>query len=219
MTNTPVEDEKVVGFNYAPLAPDKAKVAQEAAVRIKQQMNGSMIKIGHDLRKIKKILPRGLFGKWIRGEFGMTMRTAQRCMRAARLAAESDTVSQLPPTALYALSAPTTPNAVREKVLKGLDKGTKFGTKEITALIREEKKNEANGPTSRAAKQHNPVSDESSTQRQIVISCTERVQRKLRAKHPPADKKAFLAQVHREGDRFVVHDLKPIRRTSDKPTK
>ena len=209
----------IVGFNYDLLPPDVAQVAQKAALYIKARLNDSLIEIGKGLRIAKKSLGRGLFGKWVRAEFGMTMRTAQRHMAAARLAAKSDTVSLLSPTALYALSAPTTPNAVRENVLEGLEKGTKFGTKEIAALIREEKKNHANGRTSGAAKQHNPVNDGSSARRQIIISCTGRIQKKLRAKRPPADAKTFLAQVHREGDRFVVRDLKPIRRTSAKPSK
>jgi hypothetical protein len=209
----------IVGFNYDLLPPDVAQVAQKAALSIKARLNDSLIEIGKSLRIAKKSLGRGLFGKWVCAEFGMTIRTAQRYMAAARLAAKSDTVSLLSPTALYALSAPTTPKAAREKVLKGLEKGTKFGTKDITALIREEKKNEADEPTEGAARQQKPADSASSTQRQITISCTRKVQKKLRTKRPPADANAFLAQVHREGDRLVVRDLKPIRRTSDKLSK
>ena len=87
----------IVGYNYATLPRDVAKSAKLAAIRIKSTLNENLIEIGSDLRAMKKKLPYGQFGAWIRAEFGMTERTAQRYMAAARLVAKSDTVSHPSP--------------------------------------------------------------------------------------------------------------------------
>ncbi len=110
MTDTPPKVETIVAFNYAKLqlSEDKIKILKKAAGRIKSQMYDSVVEIGRNLNKAKKILGHGRLGPWLRAEFGMSERTAQRCMAAARLAAKSDSVSELPPSALHALSAPST---------------------------------------------------------------------------------------------------------------
>jgi Protein of unknown function (DUF3102) len=205
---------KIVGFNYPVLPRDLAKMAQEAAGRIKSGMNKSLIEIGKDLRLVRKELRHGMFGKWIRAEFGMTVRTAQRYMRAARLAEKSDSVSLLPPAALHALSAPTTPARAQEKALERLDEGKELGRTEVTKLIREERKNEADGLTDGADKREEPANRDKSIPSKIVIRLTPRIRKMLRTRHVPADRESFLAVIHPEGDHYVAHALEPIGRTA-----
>lgn len=68
---------------------------------------------------MKESLPHGSFLPWIEAEFGMDRRTASNFMRVAeQYSGKWETVSHLPPTALYELAAPKTPLEVREEVEK-----------------------------------------------------------------------------------------------------
>ncbi len=129
---------KIIGFNYDSLAPADAKVAKIAAKRIRGKMTGNVISIGEDLRSVKGKLSHGHFGAWLRAEFGMTQRTAQRYMAAARLADDCDEVAHLSPSALHALSAPTTPKSARAKIIGRLQAGETLEAREVTAVIRTE---------------------------------------------------------------------------------
>jgi hypothetical protein len=51
----------------------------------------------------------GNFLPWIEAEFGMHENTARNFMRVAEMFGKSTTVVDLPPTVLYALAAPSTP--------------------------------------------------------------------------------------------------------------
>jgi hypothetical protein len=63
----------------------------------------------------------------------MTERTARNYMNAAaECGTKSEIVSVLPPTALYALSAPSTPAPVRDAVLVRLEAGERLGPGEQT---------------------------------------------------------------------------------------
>ena len=77
----------IVGYDYATLPPDVAKFARRAADDIKSALNDNLIEVGRNLLVVKQKLQHGQFGAWIRAEFGMAERTAQRYMAAARLAA------------------------------------------------------------------------------------------------------------------------------------
>ena len=83
-----------------------------------------IIEIGRDLLIVKAKLGHGEWLPWLDAEFGMSAPTAERSIRAAQLAGtKSDTMSDLPPSILYALAAPSIPDAVREEVLAGAAQG------------------------------------------------------------------------------------------------
>lgn len=83
-----------------------------------------IIAIGQDLLLVKEQLPHGSFGPWVKDELGITNRTAQRFVHAAQMIdGKSDMVSHLAPTTIYALSAPSTPDAVREDFLNRAQSG------------------------------------------------------------------------------------------------
>jgi hypothetical protein len=121
-----------VGFNYASLDPDVAAGAIEAADRIRSRMQNNMLETGRDLIAVKERLEHGAFGAWIRAEFDMSLRTAERCMNASRLlAGKSDTVSRLPHSVIYALAAPSAPVAVVNKMIDDVEAGATITAAQI----------------------------------------------------------------------------------------
>lgn len=65
--------------------------------------------IGQRLIEAKARLPHGKFLPWIESEFRMSDWTAQNMMRVAKsFAGKSEMITDLAPSALYALAAPST---------------------------------------------------------------------------------------------------------------
>ena len=95
------------------------------AARIRERMRSAIIEIGRDLIAAKAKLGHGSFGKWLADNFQMTERTAQNYMRAAECFGDQirNPVSDLPPTAIYALSAPSVPADVRRDILQRIEAG------------------------------------------------------------------------------------------------
>jgi hypothetical protein len=106
-------------FDYSELAQDVAAEAQTAAARIRERLKLSIFDTGRDLIAIKDRIPHGAFGPWLRAEFGMTTRTAENCMMAARLEEKYETVSLLPPTMVY----PSVPEEVVAEILSEVKPG------------------------------------------------------------------------------------------------
>src|SRR5215207_7346311 len=103
-------------FDHSTLDATGRDEVREAAVRIRLRMSRTVediIEIGRDLLLVKKRVGHGGFIRWIEAEFGMNQRAAHRFMAVAgRFTAKSDTVSDLAPSVLYALAAPSTPDEV-----------------------------------------------------------------------------------------------------------
>lgn len=122
-------------FDYAALPVDLADEARQTAGRIRlrhQQHVAAIIETGRDLLSIKDRLGHGNFGPWLEAEFGWNERTARRYMMAAtEFGDKTDIVSDLPPTALYKLAAPSTPEPIREEVIQRLEAGERLGLKEV----------------------------------------------------------------------------------------
>jgi hypothetical protein len=94
--------------------------------------------IGHDLHRLKKLLPRGEFGAHIKQEFNWSARTAQNYMNAAtEFSGKSEIVSHLPQKLIYELAAPSTPPEVRNEVLSKLEAGENLDPNQIDARVRE----------------------------------------------------------------------------------
>lgn len=117
---------------------DEARVL-EAETRIKMRLRRSaedIIEIGRDLIAVKEILPHGQFLPWLDAKFGMTDRTARNFMRVAeRYAGKSETISDLQPTALYALASAEP--EVREEIERMIEAG-EVVTKATVARLRAE---------------------------------------------------------------------------------
>jgi vacuolar-type H+-ATPase subunit E/Vma4 len=139
MSDTLVSQE----FNYSALLPEVADAARAAADRIrdrrKRQME-ALIETGRDLLEMKERLGHGWFQAWLHAEFAWTDRTARNFMSAAQqFADKTEIISDLPPTELYLLAAPSTPSSVRDTVVSRLKEGGRIEPAEVRALVRDAK--------------------------------------------------------------------------------
>ena len=134
--DTPVQ--AATGFEYEQLDDAAANEAKAVVERYRDRQKAYVIDTGRDLLAIKARLEHGLFLEWVQAEMGMTPRSAQRAMIAAEvLGDKSDTVSYLPPSVLYELSAPSTPEVVRAAVLRRIEAGEAVRPEKILHDVRE----------------------------------------------------------------------------------
>lgn len=115
-------------------------VVQAASERIKLRMKRTaedIVAIGLDLQEIKDNLPHGEFLPWVEAEFGMTDRAARKFIEVGkRYGSKSEIISDLSPTVLYELSAPSTPEPVRQVIEAKAEKGEVVSVKEVQDLKR-----------------------------------------------------------------------------------
>jgi len=130
-------------FDYGALAPDDAAKLREVAESIRnhgRRIGRSIIAVGELLLAVKQGLPHGGFGAWLQAEFAWNERTAQRYMQAAEaFGSKTDTVSELPPTTIYQLSASSTPEQIRREVVRRLEQGERLSGDEIKSMVRRAK--------------------------------------------------------------------------------
>ncbi len=109
-------------YDYSLIPVEQRDTVQDAAVEIVRngrQAQESMITIGQRLVEVKGVLEHGQFSDWCQTEFDMSQRTAQRMMQVADVfGGKNDTVSFLTDSAMYLLSAPSTPEPAREQVIQ-----------------------------------------------------------------------------------------------------
>ena len=119
----------VSGFDYHALGEVDASFVREATARLRLRLERTgrdIVEIGTDLIAVKERLAHGSFGPWLKAEFCMTSKTAQRFMRAAeQFDFKNDTVSHLEdnysPTAMYELfeADPETTDKAMEQAKNG----------------------------------------------------------------------------------------------------
>ena len=138
--------QKAATFDYGRVSAEVGREMQAVASRVRerhQKQIAAIIETGRDLLSVKARLEHGQFVAWIEAEFDWDKRTAQRYMSAAETFGEkNDTVSLLPPSTIYALAAKTTPEPVREAVIKRAEAGEKIDTVQVRREIREAKETE-----------------------------------------------------------------------------
>ncbi|MCW5697332.1 MAG: DUF3102 domain-containing protein [Bauldia sp.] len=133
-------------FDYSGVA--EVEPIREAAVRIRLRMSRTaqdIIEIGRDLIEVKSRLGHGRFLGWIEAEFGMSDRAARNFMDVADRfgSVKSETISDLTPTVLYALAAPSTPDEVREEVVQRAAAGESITTEEVRRLKKQVEERDA----------------------------------------------------------------------------
>lgn len=128
-------------FDYAGISTEAATEARAAAERIRVRMKRTaedIIAIGLDLVAVKERLPHGAFLPWIEAEFGMSQQSASRFMAVANTyGGKLPNLSNLPPSVLYELAAPSTPESVRQIVEQKAEAGESVSLEEIKRLKRE----------------------------------------------------------------------------------
>jgi hypothetical protein len=123
----PVTPTPNTGFDYAAFAPADAAQLRNHAARLRGLITKStadMIEIGGDLLTIKGRLEHGQFTKWIEREIGISIRTAQTFIAAAKLAVgKSETVALLPPSTVRILAAKSAPLEIVEHIIARVGSG------------------------------------------------------------------------------------------------
>lgn len=139
----PAPEPAPAAFNYATLKPVDADRLRECATQIRtyqKKVGQQIIAIGDILLAVKKGLDHGQFGLWLGAEFGWSERTAQNYMRASEAFSDkSETVADLPPTTLYRLASPSTPEPVRVAVVERLEKGERLAPDAINTMVSDAK--------------------------------------------------------------------------------
>jgi hypothetical protein len=130
-------------FDYTNVAPELAAKLKARAERYRshiRQATDQIIRTGRDLLDTKDELVHGQFVRWVEGELGMSPRTAQAYMAAAKLHEKSATVALLPPATIYRLAAKSTPPAIVEQVVAKAAAGEIVPDAKVKELIDEERK-------------------------------------------------------------------------------
>jgi len=123
-------------FDYSGVDDAAAKQARAAVSRIRELLQTSIIGTGKDLLAVKKALGHGKFGEWLRFHFKMTERTAENFMSAAReFESFPKILDVLPATTVYKLASRSTPEEVRQSVVKAIKSGNTPGAKDVEYLI------------------------------------------------------------------------------------
>ena len=192
----------VAGFDYSKIAPEVADEARAAAARIQSRIRASISDTGHDLIAIKDRLPHGAFGDWIVAEFGMSERTAQNYMHAARfLIGKSATVAVLPPAAIYALSAPSAPSDAVKDVLKALEAGAKIPTEEIRNRLSKAADAQRKVEAAKTAEQIKKEREAEKRRREIRVARDQRIKQDIEQDNARRSERA------REVAKFLVAKL------------
>ncbi len=106
------------------IAPDELRMITEVIRARVRHWSDDVIEIGKDLSTVKGQLPHGDFQDWVEGQLGMTIRTAQNYMSAAKLVeAKGETISLLPPATIYLLASKATPDEITDRVVAALEAG------------------------------------------------------------------------------------------------
>ena len=119
------------------ITPNELKTIAERIRERIRQMTTDIIATGHDLLGVKSKLDHGAFHSWIKIEFGINARTAQNYMRAATWAEDkSELISHLPPSTVYLLAAPSTPEEFTTEVLSDIESGRPVDHRQVQARIK-----------------------------------------------------------------------------------
>ena len=137
---TLVEQTRVeLYYDYEHLPEAHRARAMQAAQTIKPRLKRAaedIFVIGAELNQVKAAFPHGEFGRWLGAEFGLSQRMAQHFMNvAARLLGKSEKFSLLPPSSLYLLAAPATPDQAIVEIEQKLDAGERLQATQVTQII------------------------------------------------------------------------------------
>lgn len=129
-------------FDYGLLPINDAMELNAIKERVKIRLKRTaedIIEIGKDLIIAKEKCGYGNFERWLKAEFGMSQDSAQRFMNVAKTFGSEiphSAVFDFSAKALYLLSAPSTPELVREQVLHDAENGIIRTNAEIEEMKR-----------------------------------------------------------------------------------
>jgi len=132
---------EVTAFDYAALPADQAVRVRAAAERIHVRTKVAIIENGRDLLAVRGMPEMaGRFVAWLEAEFNLSEGTAYNMMQVAEnLGERFVNFTNVGPSVLYALAAPSTPDHVRDDVAARAAAGEKITVAEVERLKREAK--------------------------------------------------------------------------------
>lgn len=127
------------GFDYSKLDDHVAEELKAKAQCIKREIASqtkSIIATGNMLIAAKCQVGHGSFARWVEAEIGVTLRTAENYVKAAKLASEckSEMISHLSPSTVYTMAA--MPQNARLEALLKLEEAKELDVKAFEAKIR-----------------------------------------------------------------------------------
>jgi CheY-like chemotaxis protein len=156
-------DSSTPDFDYSQLDSETSVFIREQTEEIRGLMRRTaqgIVDIGQKLLDIKEKLGHGNFLNWLKKEFDWSELTAQRFMQVARQFESTNLLDlEIAPSALYILSAPSTPDSVREEALSRAQAGeniTYKAAKEIkqkyqpTSKVKKDEENKQVEPETQA---------------------------------------------------------------------
>lgn len=140
-TTAMVSDQTAVDlyYDYSTVPEEHREALRRSALTIKPRLKRAaedLFVIGRELMAVKVRLPYGTYTNWLDVEFGLSDRMAQRFMNVSeRLGPKSDKLSVLPPSTLYLLAAPSTPDEAIAKVEEQLINGRRISVDLVQRII------------------------------------------------------------------------------------
>jgi hypothetical protein len=131
-------------YDYNQLATEHRDAVRRSARIIKPLLKRTaedIFIIGGELRNVKDMLPHGKYTEWLGVEFGLSERMAQHFVNVReRLGPKSEKFSVLPPSTLYLLAAPSTPDEAIAVVEERIDAGDRLSVAHVQRTIDEHKR-------------------------------------------------------------------------------
>ncbi len=131
-------------YDYNQLPTEHREIIRRSARIIKPLLKRTaedIFIIGGELRAVKEMLQHGRYTEWLEVEFGLSERMAQHFVNVReRLGPKSEKFSVLPPSTLYLLAAPSTPDEAISIVEDRIDKGDRLSVAHVQRTIAEQKK-------------------------------------------------------------------------------
>ncbi len=131
-------------YDYNQLATEHRDAVRRSARIIKPLLKRTaedIFIIGGELRSVKDMLAHGKYTEWLGVEFGLSERMAQHFVNVReRLGPKSEKFSVLPPSTLYLLAAPSTPDEAIAVVEERIDAGDRLSVAHVQRTIDEHKR-------------------------------------------------------------------------------
>ena len=131
-------DSSAQDFDYSQLDSETSGFVREQTEEIRGLMRRTaqgIVDIGQKLLDIKEKLGHGNFLNWLKKEFDWSELTAQRFMQVAKQFKSHNLLDlEIAPSALYILSAPSTPDSMREEALSLAQAGAKITYKAVKEM-------------------------------------------------------------------------------------
>jgi hypothetical protein len=149
----------------------------EAADRVRGLIRASVIEVGRELLAIKRQLKHGQFVAWVEHDCQLSIRAAQRAMRAAEMVEKNDKLSYLPPDGLLALASRSASKPIVAEIIAQIETGAQPTASDIKRRIAEAVREAMAGRLGQAQGREEPSPEEKLT---VLLDAWKRAGREVR---------------------------------------